>query len=84
MCKPYDPMSEPPADIRCDTVAELFARSNVITLHFPQTRETLRMVNADLLRTVRPGAILVNVLSGDEAAAVGDSDWRVASQRDRT
>ena len=31
----YDPVSEPPADVRCDDLAELVSRSDVITLHLP-------------------------------------------------
>ena len=31
----YDPVAEPPAEVRCATLAELLSRSDVITLHLP-------------------------------------------------
>lgn len=56
----YDPVSDPPADVRCARLDELVARSDVLTLHLPLTAETRHLMNADLLATVKPGAILVN------------------------
>ena len=56
----HDPVSEPPAEVRCTDLAELFARSDVITLHLPLLESTHHLVGADLLRHVKPGALLVN------------------------
>ena len=36
----YDPVSEPPADVRCTDLGDLAGRSDVITLHLPLTEQT--------------------------------------------
>ena len=56
----YDPVSEPPADVRCDDLAELVSRSDVITLHLPLLESTHHLVDAELLGHLKPGALLVN------------------------
>jgi D-3-phosphoglycerate dehydrogenase len=56
----HDPVSEPPAEVRCNGLADLVARSDVITLHLPLLESTHHLVGADLLRQVKPGALLVN------------------------
>lgn len=56
----HDPASELPADVRCADLAELVAHSDVITLHLPLLESTRHLVDADLLRHVKPGALLVN------------------------
>ncbi len=56
----YDPVSEPPADVRCDDLAELVSRSDVITLHLPLLESTHHLLDAELLGQVKPGALLVN------------------------
>lgn len=56
----YDPVSEPPADVRVEALSDLFGRSDVITLHLPLLDSTHHLVNADLLAQVKPGAVLVN------------------------
>ncbi|HET6967810.1 MAG TPA: NAD(P)-dependent oxidoreductase [Ornithinibacter sp.] len=56
----YDPVSEPPADVRCTDLTELVARSDVITLHLPLLDSTHHLVDGELLGHVKPGALLVN------------------------
>lgn len=46
------------------TINEVFAESDVVTLHCPQTDETTGMVNRALLETMKPTAILVNAARG--------------------
>lgn len=51
---------------------QLFAESDVISLHVPLTEQTRHMINADSLEKIKPGAILINTARGgliDEAAA---------------
>jgi D-3-phosphoglycerate dehydrogenase len=53
------------------SLAELFARADYVTLHLPRTPETENLVDAQLLRTMKPSARLVNCARGgivDEAA----------------
>ena len=56
----YDPVSEPPGDIRCADLGDLAARSDVITLHLPLNEQTRHLVDDAFLARVRPGAVLVN------------------------
>src|SRR5262249_11764399 len=59
----YDPVlrSLPEAELvaLCD-LDELFARSDVISLHCPLTAETRGLVNRERLRLAKPGAFLIN------------------------
>jgi glycerate dehydrogenase len=43
---------------------ELFAQSDVVSLHCPQTPENLRMVNRRLLDLMKPTAMLINTARG--------------------
>jgi len=61
----YDPMTPPPAEIRCDTLVELLSRSDVVTLHLPLVPETHHLIGADTLRSFRPGTILINCGRGN-------------------
>src|SRR3954468_416483 len=56
----YDPVAEPPAALRCGTLAELLSHSDVITLHLPLTPDTHHLINSETLGLTRPGAILIN------------------------
>jgi glyoxylate reductase len=52
---------------------EVFAQSDVVTLHVPLTRETRHMVDKRLLGRMKPTAYLLNLCRGpvvDEAALV--------------
>ena len=43
---------------------EVFAGADVLSLHVPLTDDTRHMVNADRLKTMKPGSILVNAARG--------------------
>jgi glycerate dehydrogenase len=47
------------------TVAEIFANSDVVSLHCPLTSDNTRFVNAALLASMREGSIFVNAARGD-------------------
>ncbi len=47
-------------DVALTDLPTLFAESDVITLHIPENNDTRGMVNAELLGSMREGAILVN------------------------
>ena len=57
--------------VRLSPLKELFAEVDYVSLHLPRTPETENLVNAELLRTMKPTARLVNCARGgivDEAA----------------
>lgn len=71
----YDPVvSEERAGevgVRTVSLETVFRESDVVTLHVPETAETIRMVDAELLSSMKPDAVLINCArSGivDEAA----------------
>jgi len=74
----YDPVSEPPADVPGDVhsagLADLAARSDVITLHLPLTDQTRHLVDDAFLAEVKPGAVLVNCSRGGLVDT--DAVWR--------
>jgi len=43
---------------------ELLARSEVLTLHLPKTRQTIGLYSRDVLKRMQPGAVLVNCCRG--------------------
>lgn len=67
---PHDAASPPARRVSID---ELFATSDVVSLHCPLTPETRHVVNARRLDLMKPTAILVNTARGgcvDEAALI--------------
>jgi D-3-phosphoglycerate dehydrogenase len=70
----HDPLSEPPAAVRCAGLGELAARSDVISLHLPLTSQTRHLVDDAFLAGVKPGAVLVNC--GRGGLADTDAVWR--------
>jgi D-3-phosphoglycerate dehydrogenase len=56
---------------------ELLARSEVLTLHLPKTRQTLGLYSRDVLARLKPGCVLVNTCRGgivDEDALLEQLD----------
>ncbi len=56
----YDPFAQIPAESAVDSIEDLAARADVVTLHVPLTDQTHHLVNAELLAKFKPGAVLVN------------------------
>ncbi|CAN6568213.1 hypothetical protein C1H46_032555 [Malus baccata] len=54
------PVSFPSAARRMDTLNDLLAASDLISLHCALTNETVQILNAECLQHVKPGAFLVN------------------------
>jgi D-3-phosphoglycerate dehydrogenase len=48
-----------------DTLDELLAGSDVVSVHVPANKQTRNLVDADFLAKLRPGAILLNTSRGD-------------------
>lgn len=54
-----------------DTLSELLAEADIVSLHLPLNEETQHIINEDRLAQMKPGAILINTARGghvDEAA----------------
>ncbi|MGN6260598.1 MAG: hydroxyacid dehydrogenase [Ralstonia sp.] len=70
----FDPYTkEAPAGVKLVTLGELYAQSDVVSLHCPLTAENRKMLNRDAFTCFKPGAILVNTARGgliDEPALV--------------
>lgn len=50
---------------RVDSIAEVFKRSEIISLHTNLTKETENMVNAESIATMKDGVILLNCARGE-------------------
>jgi D-3-phosphoglycerate dehydrogenase len=60
---------------RCEACEQLFERSDVISLHLPANEQTVGLVNAESIRRIKDGAILINTARGTlvDEAAVADA-----------
>lgn len=50
--------------VRLTSLEDLFAKSDFISLHAPQTPATTGMINRNLLKQVKPGTFLINLARG--------------------
>ncbi|KAG7994535.1 hypothetical protein I3843_01G061900 [Carya illinoinensis] len=50
----------PPAARRMDTLNDLLAASDLISLHCALSNETVHIINAECLQNIKPGAFIVN------------------------
>jgi glycerate dehydrogenase len=62
------------------SLEELFSRSDVISLHCPQTPANTGFVNRELLRLMKPTALLINTARG---GLVNEKDLAEALNEDR-
>lgn len=64
-----------PEYIQKATLESLLSASDIVTLHCPLTASTRQMINAAALKTMKPGALLVNTGRGPlvDEAAVADA-----------
>ncbi len=72
VCDP-DPTPEPGLDVRVMELDELLATSHIVSLHAPLDEGSRHLLDEARLRSMRPGAVLVNTARGplvDEAALV--------------
>ncbi len=61
----------PAGVMRCHTLADLLAQSDVVTLHVPLQPDTVELIDAQALALMRPDAVLINTARGaivDEAS----------------
>jgi len=68
-----DPYATAHPGLRLVTFEDLLRRSDLITLHAPLNEETSRLIRADTIGLMRPGALLVNTCRGglvDEPAVI--------------
>jgi len=73
----YDPMMAPAfaekLGIELTTPENIFAESDIVSLHIPENNETRGMVNRRLLELMKPGAVLVNCA---RAGIINEDDLR--------
>ena len=65
----YDPYRENGAELsigirRAFSLEDLFAQSDVVSLHAPLSEDTEKLINEDVLSHAKPGLILVNTARG--------------------
>ncbi|BAJ27685.1 MULTISPECIES: hydroxyacid dehydrogenase [Kitasatospora] len=60
----HDPYAAPPPGVRAVGIEELFAASDVLSVHTPLLPETRGLVGRPLLASMKPGATLLNTARG--------------------
>ncbi len=60
----YDPFPSDRSDIEYVSLDELFALSDVISLHCPLTPDTKHIINADSINKMKKGVVLINTSRG--------------------
>jgi len=50
--------------VAANTLEELFAAADIVSLHVPETPATRNMINAEAIRSMRPGALFINAARG--------------------
>ena len=63
-CDPYIIDGDFPAYVARGTLEEVFARSDVVSIHVPLTAETRGMIGATVLGAMKSGSFLVNTARG--------------------
>jgi len=61
----YDPYIAPTPTPRVDSLRELLARTDILTLHVPLTNETRRMIGAAEIAQLARGSYLINASRGE-------------------
>lgn len=66
----YDPYKSNGSDLalgirRADSLEELFASVDIVSLHVPLSEETRNLVDAPLLSVAKPGLVLINAARGE-------------------
>jgi len=49
----------------CRTIKELVGKSDIVTLHVPETAQTKNLITKQLLKSFKPGSILINYARGE-------------------
>ncbi len=62
---PFLPKNETHKFNRCESLDEVYANSDYITLHVPSTANTKNMVNADTIAKMKKGVRIINLSRGD-------------------
>lgn len=60
----YDPFAQIPANRKIESLGELLAVSDIVTLHLPLSKENRNLINADNISVMKDGAILINCSRG--------------------
>jgi D-lactate dehydrogenase len=60
----YDKFPSKDLDVKYVELEELFAKSDIISLHCPLTFDTYHMINAMAIKTMKTGAVIINTSRG--------------------